>query len=149
MRVSQEPSHEVSDPALCSHKHTRARVLRHVAQEACACMHRPAHGRCITPQDRETLRRCGGVDGRANVGHMPGSCLCASVRALLPGSHVQGVHAQGGACRTSAACALGVYASKASPVAAFFKGCRLFLVLAKQLRAEEAKDETLIMRSGR
>ena len=57
------------------------------------------------PQDLETLRRCGGVDGRANVGPMPGSCLCASVRALLPGSHVQGVHAQGGACRTSAACA--------------------------------------------
>ena len=40
------------------------------------------------PQDRETPRRCGGVDGRANVGHMPGSCLhvcvCARVAARQP-----------------------------------------------------------------
>ena len=25
----------------------------HLAQEACACMHRPAHGRCITPRTYE------------------------------------------------------------------------------------------------
>ena len=92
-------------------------------------MHRPAHGRCITPQDRETLRRCGGVDGRANVGHMPGSCLCASVRALLPGSHVQGL--QGFPCKV------------------FFLMVTSLPAQKRRLRAEEAKDGTHFMRSGR
>lgn len=64
---------------------SRARALAHSAGGA--CLHAPTHTRAVHGyKDSPDLCRCGGTDSRAAVGHMPGSCLCASVHALLTGS---------------------------------------------------------------
>ena len=48
-------------------------------------MYAPTRTRAVHhPKYAWTLCRCGGVNGRAIVGHMPGSCSYAQVHGFLP-----------------------------------------------------------------
>ena len=94
------------------------RVPWRLAQEACACMHRPAHGRCITP-------RTYGPSADAEEPMAEPYWATCPARARMRKCMVfclHSVNTQGGACRIVAACALGaVYATKASPRTRFGK----------------------------
>ena len=90
----------------------------HLAQEACACMHRPAHGQCIMPNMHGPS-----ADAEETMAE-PYWATCPA-RARMRKCMVfclHSVNTQGGACRIVAACALGaVYATKASPRTRFGK----------------------------
>jgi hypothetical protein len=119
------------------------RVPWRLAQEACACMHRPAHGRCITPriygpsadaEESTAEPQWATCPARARMRVCTVSLCAQRMRSRRRMPHVGGMHNQG------------VYASKASPSSVFIIWDRLLLVLAKQLQAEEAPHKTLIMR---
>ena len=108
------------------------------------CMHAPTRTRAVHhPKDLWALCRCGGVNGRAAVGHMPGSCSYARVHgffvctayALKEAHAARRRHAQSRGLRL-----------QGFPSGHFDKWYRLFLILAKQVRSEEAPHKTWIMR---
>ena len=108
------------------------------------CMHVSTRTRAVHhPKDLWALCRCGGVNGRAAVGHMPGSCSYARVHgffvctayALKEAHAARRRHAQSRGLRL-----------QGFPSGRFVKGYRLFLILAKQVRSEEAPHKTWTMR---
>lgn len=120
-----------------------ARVPWRLAQEACACMHRPVHGRCITPrmygpsadaEESTAEPQWTTFPARARMRVCTVSLCAQRMRSRRRMPHVGGMHNQG------------VYASKAPPPMCFVILDRLLLVLAKQLQAEEAPHKTLVRR---
>ena len=108
------------------------------------CMHASTRTRAMQIlKDLWALCRCGGVNGRAAVGHMPGSCSYARVHgffvctayALKEAHAARRRHAQSRGLRL-----------QGFPSGRFVKGCRLLLILAKQVRSEEVPHKTWTMR---
>ena len=111
-------------------------------------MHAPTLTRAVHGyKDSPDLCRCGGTDGRAAVGHMPGSCLCASVRALLTGSlGAQRARSRRRMPHIGGMCNQGGFASKASPPSVLTQVLPSLTGSAKQSQAKEAPRKTLALR---
>ena len=94
----------------------------------------------------QALRRCGGTDGRATTGHMPGSgrCVCAR-KSLLGGLQARNMRPRRRMPHICGMCNRGVRL-QGFLSGRFVKGYRLFLILAKRVRSEEAPHKTWNMR---
>jgi hypothetical protein len=107
-------------------------------------MHAPTRTRAVHhPKDLWALCRCGGVNGRAAVGHMPGSCSYARVHgfsackayALKEAHAARRRHVQSRGLRL-----------QGFPFECFDQLGPSFAGSAKQLQAEEAPHKTLVRR---
>ena len=108
------------------------------------CMHAPTRTRAVHhPKDLWALCRCGGVNGRAAVGHMPGSCSYARVHGFFVCTAYALKEAHAARRRHARSRGLRL---QGFPSGRFGKWYRLLLVLEKQFRAEEAPSKTYIMR---
>ena len=102
-------------------------------------MHAPTRTRAVHhPKDLWALCRCGGANGRAILGHMPGSCLHACVHGFSVRTtyalkesllHSSGMHKQG------------VFASKASPSSVLINWDRLSLVLRSSFKPRRRRTK--------
>ena len=108
-------------------------------------MYAPTRTRAVHhPKDLWALCRCGGANGRAILGHMPGSCSYAQVHGFLP---AQRTHSRRRMPHVCGMCNRGVRL-QGFLSGRFVKDSRLFLILAKQVRSEDVRealpDETKI-----
>ena len=115
----------------------------HLAQEACACMHRPAHGQCIMPNMHGPS-----ADAEEPMAE-PYWATCparARMRVCTVFLCAQRMHSRRRMLHSSGMHKQGVFASKASPSSVLIKLGPSLAGSAKQLQAEEAPHKTLIMR---
>ena len=108
------------------------RVPWRLAQEACACMHRPAHGRCITPRTYQPSADAEEPMAEPYWATCPArACMrvCTVFLCAQRMLHSSGMHKQG------------VFASKASPSSVLINWDRLSLVLRSSFKPRRRRTK--------
>ena len=110
----------------------------HLAQEACACMHRPAHGQCIMPN----------MHGPSADAEEPmaepywATCpACAHMRKCTVFLPAQRKHSRRRMLHSSGMHKQGVFASKASPSSVLINWDRLSLVLRSSFKPRRRRTQ--------
>ena len=107
-------------------------------------MHAPTRTRAVHHAKYAwTLCQCGGVNGRAIVGHMPGSCSYAQVHGFLP---AQRKHSRSLILHSKRHAQARGFCLQGFPFECFDQLGPSLAGSAKQLQAEEAPHKTLVMR---
>ena len=102
-------------------------------------MYAPTRTRAVHhPKNPWALCRCGGANGRAILGHMPGSCSYAQVHGFLP---AQRMHSRRRMLHSSGMHKQGVFASKASPSSVLINWDRLSLVLRSSFKPRRRRTK--------
>ena len=107
-------------------------------------MYAPTRTRAVHhPKDLWALCRCGGANGRAILGHMPGSCSYAQVHGFLP---AQRKHSRRRMLHSKRHAQARGFCLQGFPFECFDQLGPSLAGSAKQLQAEEAPHKTLVMR---